>query len=123
MIIKAMEIAEAVESAVFDEGVRANAQMLLALHEMKADNETFIKAIFAYSAMLSATVGDKVTKILLTENDFDKMLNEIEEFQELEKGVLGEQISYNFSSARTFDFCFLFVAFSNSRHKRKRILI
>jgi predicted esterase len=90
MIIKAMEIAEAVEGAVFDEGVMANAKMLMALHTMGADEETFMKAIFAYSAMLSATVGDKVTKVLISENDFDKMLNEIQEFQELEKGVLGE---------------------------------
>ncbi len=90
MIIKAMEIAQAVEASVFDENVRGQAQMLLALHEMKADNETFIKAIFAYSACLASVCGDKVTKVLLDENDFDKMLNEIEEFQELEKGVLGE---------------------------------
>ncbi len=90
MIIKAMEIAEAVESAVFDEGVMANAKMLMALHTIGADEETFTKAIFVYSALLSATVGDRVTKVLVNENDFDKMLSEIEEFQELEKGVFGE---------------------------------
>lgn len=113
MIIKAMEIAEAVEQSVFDEKVISQAEMLLAIHTMGADEQTFKKALFIYSAMLSATVGDKVTKILLDENDFDKMLEEINEFDTLAENILGEnreQISNNTCSARSFDFCFLFVA-------------
>lgn len=113
MIIKAMEIAEAVEQSVFDEKVIAQAEMLLAIHTMGADEQTFKKALFIYSALLSATAGDKITKILLDENDFDKMLEEIEEFEKMKQDVLGEnneQISNYNCSARTFDFCFLFVA-------------
>lgn len=90
MIIKAMEVANAVEESVFDERVMAQAQMILALHQMGVDEQTFTKAIFVYSALLSATVGDKVTKILLDENDFDKMLEEINEFDNLAENILGE---------------------------------
>lgn len=90
MIIKAMEISEAVQEAVFDEAVKGQAMMLVALNEMGADKDTFMKALFAYSALLSATVGDKVTKILLSEEDLETMLNEINEFADLTDSVLGE---------------------------------
>lgn len=90
MIIKAMEIANAVEQSVFDDKVISQAEMLLAIHTMGADEQTFKKALFIYSAMLSATVGDKVTKILLDESDFDLMLEEIEEFDKMKADVLGE---------------------------------
>lgn len=90
MIIKAMEVAQAVEQSVFDEKVLAQAEMLLAIHTMGEDEQTFKKALFIYSAMLASVVGDKVTRILLDENDFDKMLEEIEEFDKIKTDVLGE---------------------------------
>lgn len=90
MIIKAMEIAEAVESAVFDETVKAQAQMLVAFHTMGADEASFMKALFAYSALLSATTGDKVAKVLISENDFDTMIDEIKEYSEIAEGIINE---------------------------------
>lgn len=90
MIIKAMEIAQAVEQSVFDDKVIAQAEMLMAIHHMGEDENTFKKALFIYSAMLASVVGDKVTRILLDENDFDKMLEEIEEFDKMKQDILGE---------------------------------
>jgi len=90
MIIKAMEISKAVEESVFDEKVIAQAELLLGIHLMGADEQTFKKALFIYSAQLSATAGDKITKVLMSESDFDKMIEEITEFDNLAESILGE---------------------------------
>lgn len=101
MIIKAMEVAEAVQQSVFDDKVIAQAEMLMAIHTMGEDESTFKKALFIYSAMLASVVGDKVTKILLDENDFDKMLEEINEFDTLAENILGENREQIFNNTYT----------------------
>lgn len=88
--MKALEIQEATHAAVFDERVMAQAQMLLAVSQMNPDTETMTKIIFGYSSMLAATVANNVTQVLMTEQEFEQMVNEINEFQEIAESVLGD---------------------------------
>ena len=88
--MKALEIQEATHAAVFDERVMTQAQMLLAVSQMNPDTETMTKIIFGYSSMLAATVANNVTQVLMTEQEFEQMVNEINEFQEITESVLGD---------------------------------
>lgn len=87
--MKALEIQQATHEAVFDERIMAQAQMLLAVSQMNPDKETMTKLIFSYSASLSATVASNVTKVLLSEEEFDAMVNEISEFEQISESVFG----------------------------------
>lgn len=88
--MKALEIQEATHAAVFDERIMAQAQMILSVSQMNPDTETMTKLIFSYSSMLAAMVANNVTQVLMTEQEFEQMINEINEFQEIAESVLGD---------------------------------
>lgn len=88
--MKALQIQEAAHAAVFDERIMAQAQMILSVSQMNPDSETMTKLIFSYSSLLASMTASNVTQVLLTEEEFEKMVNEINEFQEIAESVLGD---------------------------------
>jgi hypothetical protein len=50
-------------------------------------NDQQIKLLFKYSSVLSAAVASKLTEVLMTESDFNSMMSEINEFEEISKTV------------------------------------
>ncbi|MEY3910093.1 MAG: hypothetical protein RIT47_791 [Pseudomonadota bacterium] len=87
--MKALEIQQATHDAIFDERIMAQAEMLLAVSQMNPDKEMMTKMIFAYSSMLAAMVASNVTQVLLTEQEFEQMTQEINEFEQIRDSVLG----------------------------------
>ena len=86
MLATAIALQQATQEAVHDEDV---IEMARALYEQK-DNlhgDDFIKAIYMYSAHLSALTATLATHVLLTENQIDEMMNSIREFDELGKEI------------------------------------
>lgn len=85
-MIKAMEIAEASKNAMTDLEVMLAAAEIFKL----APSKEMSDLLFKYSAILTANVSTRVTSILMTESDFNNMVNEVNEMDEITKQVLGE---------------------------------
>lgn len=86
MLSTALAIQEATQEAVMDNSVMS---MASAMYHNKDEmtTEDFAKALFIYSAHLSALTATLVTSACLTESQLDEMMNTIKEFDSLEKDI------------------------------------
>ena len=86
MISTALAIQEATQEAVMDNSVMS---MASAMYHNKDEmsTEDFAKALFIYSAHLSALTATLVTSVCLTETQIDEMMNTIKEFDSLGKDI------------------------------------
>ena len=86
MLATALAIQEATQDAVHDEETMAMAAHIFhSRNEM--DSEDFAKALFMYSAHLSAMTATLVTHVCLTESQLDEMMSSIKEFDQLGKDI------------------------------------
>jgi collagenase-like PrtC family protease len=86
MIATAIALQETSKEAVFDETTVMMASALFhGRHEM--DDEQFQKAIFMYSAHLSAVATTLATNVLLTKSQVDEMINTIKEMETMGKDI------------------------------------
>lgn len=86
MIATAIALQETSKEAVFDETTVMMASALFhGRHEM--DDEQFQKAIFMYSAHLSAVATTLATNVLLTKEQVDEMINTIKEMETMGKDI------------------------------------
>ena len=86
MIATALALQESSKEAVFDEMSMMMASALFhGRNEMS--NEEFEKAIFIYSAHLSAVATTLATNVLLTKSQIDEMMNTIQEFESMGKDL------------------------------------
>jgi collagenase-like PrtC family protease len=86
MIATAIALQETSKDAVFDETTVMMASALFhGRHEM--DDDEFQKAIFMYSAHLSAVATTLATNVLLTKEQVDEMINTINEMENMGKDV------------------------------------
>ena len=90
LMIKAMEIAEASKEAMTDFEVMLAAAEIYKAAMNNPTDEQMQHLIFKYSAILTANVSTRVTSILMTESDFNAMVDEVQMFDEIERNVLGE---------------------------------
>ena len=86
MISTALAIQEATKNAVHDEEVMGMASAIFH-HRHELDEEDFIKAMFMYSAHLSAMTATLVTHACLTEAQINDMLDTIKEMEALGKDI------------------------------------
>ena len=86
MLSTALAIQEATQEAVMDNSVMS---MASAMYHNKDEmsTEDFAKALFIYSAHLSALTATLVTSVCLTESQIDEMMNTIKEFDNLGKDI------------------------------------
>ena len=86
MIATAIALQETSKDAVFDETSMMMASALFhGRHEM--DDEEFQRAIFIYSAHLSAVATTLATNVLLTKKQIDEMMNTIQEMENMGKDI------------------------------------
>lgn len=86
MLSTALAIQEATKEAVHDSSVMDIASMIYhGRNEM--DSEQFAKAMFMYSAHLSALTATLVTHACLTESQLDEMIDTINEMENLGKDI------------------------------------
>jgi len=86
MIATAIALQETSKEAVYDETSMMMAYALFhGRHEM--DDEQFQKAIFMYSAHLSAVATTLATNVLLTKEQVDEMINTIKEMETMGKDI------------------------------------
>jgi len=84
MSATALTIAEASKQAIYHDDVMEMAKHLIDIRNI-ADEEQMIQMLFHYSAHLTAVTANLVTSVLLTEEQMNDMLSEIEEFEQLGK--------------------------------------
>lgn len=86
MLSTALAIQEATQDAVMDNSVMS---MASAMYHNKDEmsTEDFAKALFIYSAHLSALTATLVTSVCLTKTQIDEMMNTIKEFDSLGKDI------------------------------------
>ncbi len=85
-IATALAIQSATKDAMYSEYVMDSARDFVEALVGEAD-ERHIKLLFKYSTMLSAAVATKLTEVLMTESDFNSMMSEINEFEEMTKNI------------------------------------
>jgi hypothetical protein len=86
MIVTAIKLQETTKEAVHDPMVMEMAAHLFHARNVM-DDEDFAKALYQYSAMLSALTTTLATTVLLTEEEIDTMASEIKEFEQLGKDI------------------------------------
>lgn len=86
MIATAMKLQEASRDAVHDEMVMEIVKHIVSIRN-EVDDESFIKEMYNYSAMLSAMTTTLVTHALLTEKEINDMINEIKEFDKIGEDI------------------------------------
>jgi len=86
MISTALAIQEATRNAVHDEEVMGMASAIFH-HRHELDEEDFIKAMYMYSAHLSAMTATLVTHVCLTESQINDMLETIKEMEAMGKDI------------------------------------
>ena len=86
MISTALAIQEATRDAVHDEEVMGMASAIFH-HRHELDEEDFIKAMYMYSAHLSAMTATLVTHACLTESQLNDMLETIKEMETMGKDI------------------------------------
>jgi hypothetical protein len=84
MISTALAIQDATASAVHDEEIMDMAGHLYHSRNEMTDNE-FVEFLFKYSASLSALTATLVTSVCLTESQMNDMIDNLKEFDQLEK--------------------------------------
>jgi hypothetical protein len=89
MISTMLEIQNATSEAVHDPMIM---EMASAIYHNKDEmsGEEFARALFQYSAALSAMTSTLVTHVLLTEAELNVMLDTIKEFDEIGKDVTND---------------------------------
>ena len=86
MIATAIALQETSKEAVFDEtSVMMASALFHGRHEM--DDDEFQKAIFIYSAHLSAVATTLATNVLLTKSQVDEMISTISEMESMGKDL------------------------------------
>jgi hypothetical protein len=88
-IAQAHAIAEASKEAMTDFEVMTMAAEIVKTANYLSEEE-LISLMFKYSGTLTANVATRVTHILMTESDFDAMVEEVEMFDQISRDVLGE---------------------------------
>ena len=86
MISTALAIQEATRDAVHDEEVMGMASAIFH-HRHELDEEDFIKAMYMYSAHLSAMTATLVTHACLTKSQINDMLETIKEMEAMGKDI------------------------------------
>jgi hypothetical protein len=86
MIATMLELQNATQEAVHDEIIMSMASAIYH-HKDEMSSEEFARALFEYSAALSAMTTTLVTHVLLTESELGVMLDTIREFDELGKDI------------------------------------
>jgi hypothetical protein len=86
MIATMLELQNATQEAVHDEMIM-NMASAIYHHKDEMSSEEFARALFEYSAALSAMTTTLVTHVLLTESELGVMLDTIREFDELGKDI------------------------------------
>ena len=86
MLSTALAIQTATQDAVMDESVMTLASAMYHGKDMMTEDE-FAKALFMYSAHLSALTATLVTSVCLTESQLDEMMDTIKEFDSLGKDI------------------------------------
>lgn len=86
MIATAMKLQEASRDAVHDEMVMEIVKHIVSIRS-EVDDESFIREMYNYSAMLSAMTTTLVTHALLTEKELNDMINEIKEFDKIGENI------------------------------------
>ena len=89
-IITAMKVAEASQDGMTSLHVMMAAAELYKTALNNPSAEEMQELIFKYSATLSASVATRVTHVLLTESQINAMAEQIDEFDQIAKDVLGE---------------------------------
>jgi len=86
MLSTALAIQTATSEAVHDQSVMDIASMIYHGREQMTPDE-FAKAMFMYSAHLSALTATLVTHACLTESEINDMINTINEMEDLGKDI------------------------------------
>lgn len=86
MISTAIAIQNATKDAVYDESVMDLARVIYQTKDTMGEDD-FAKAIFMYSAHLSAMTATLVTHAILTENEINDMIETIQEMEALGKDI------------------------------------
>ena len=89
MIATAIKLQEASRDAVHDDMIMEIAKHIFIIRN-EVDDETFIKEMYNYSAMLSAMTTTLVTHALLTEEQLNDMLETIKEMDTVGEELLNE---------------------------------
>jgi len=84
MISTALAIQDATRNAIFDNETMYMVKEIIESKDM-LDEESLTKALFQYSAHLTALTATLVTSICLTREQLDAMVDTIKEFDQLEK--------------------------------------
>ena len=84
-IALATEIAEASKNSMVDFEVMMLASKIFHL----APSDEMSDLLFKYSGTLTAHVATRITNILMSESDFNDMVDEVQMFDEIERDVLG----------------------------------
>ena len=87
MIATANALLEATQQSIFDDESMEVAQMIVHTHN-ELDNEQLAKALFLFATIISSTAVDKVTKVLLSKEDFTQLIETIDEMDNLRNEVL-----------------------------------
>ena len=88
-IAQAHAIAEASKEAMTDFEVMTMAAEIVKTANYLSEEE-LISLMFKYSGTLTANVATRITSILMTESQFNAMVEEVEMFDQISKDVLGE---------------------------------
>jgi hypothetical protein len=86
MLSTALAIQNATQEAVMDNTVMSMASAMYHNKNEMTEND-FAKALFIYSAHLSALTATLVTSACLTETQMDEMMDTIKEFEQLGKDI------------------------------------
>jgi hypothetical protein len=89
MLSTAIEILDVTKESIFDEDIMGLAGELHTRRNELSD-ETFAKYLFMYSAALSSKVADRVTRVLLTEQQMSDLVATMDEMDNLAETILEE---------------------------------
>jgi hypothetical protein len=89
MLSTAMDLLDATKESIFDDEIMGLAGELHTRRNELPD-EVYAKYLFMYSAALSSKVADKVTRILLTEEQMSVLCDTIDEMENLSETILEE---------------------------------
>lgn len=90
MLSTATALIEAVGDSIMEDEVIGIARIITQQrNEMSEDD--FAKAMYFYSGMLASATADKVTKILLSQDDLETLANSIDEMESMRNLVLDEE--------------------------------
>ncbi len=89
MLSTAIEILDVTKESIFDEDIMGLAGELHTRRNELSD-ETFAKYLFMYSAALSSKVADRVTRVLLTEQQMSDLVATMDEMDNLTETILEE---------------------------------